>query len=188
MGRSYEGLDERLTAFIERQHVFFVATAPRGAGGHVNVSPKGLDSLRVLDPHTVAYVDLVGSGAETIAHLRDNGRITLMFCAFEGPPNILRLYGRGEVLEPGDDGFDALHARFPSYDSVRAILRVHVTRITDSCGFGVPRYTFEGERRQLHDWADRKGADGLRNYQLEKNTESIDGLPALRGARLRRGG
>ncbi|MFW6067182.1 MAG: pyridoxamine 5'-phosphate oxidase family protein [Myxococcota bacterium] len=186
MGRAYEALDDRLTDFIRRQHVFFVATAPLAGEGHVNVSPKGLDSLRVLGPHTVAYVDLVGSGAETIAHLRDNGRITLMFCAFEGPPKILRLYGRGEVLEPGDEGFDALLPLFPEYDAVRAILRVDVTRITDSCGYGVPLYTFEGDRRQLHDWADRKGPERLRRYQLEKNTESIDGLPALIARTLRR--
>jgi hypothetical protein len=167
--------------------MFFVATAPLSPEGHVNVSPKGLDSFRVLDGHTVAYVDLVGSGAETIAHLRDNGRITFMFCAFEGPPNILRLYGRGEVIEPGDEGFDDLLARFPAYDSARAVVRVRITRITDSCGYGVPLYGFEGDRRQLHDWADRKGPDGLREYQLEKNTASIDGLPALRAQTLRRG-
>lgn len=180
MGRVYEALDDRLTGFIERQRMFFVATAPLGADGHVNVSPKGLDSLRVLDAHTVAYVDLVGSGAETIAHVRDNGRITLMFCAFEGPPNIVRLYGSGEVLEPGDEGFDPLLARFPKYDSVRAILVVHLTRIADSCGYGVPRYSFEDERRQLGAFAERKGAEGLRRYQLDHNLESIDGLPALR--------
>lgn len=185
MGRLYESLDERLTKFIERQHMFFVATAPGGAEGHVNLSPKGLDSFRVIDPHTVAYVDLVGSGAETIAHVRDNGRITLMFCAFDGPPNILRLYGEGEALEPGDEGFDALLGRFPKLQGVRAILRVRLTRISDSCGFGVPKYTFEGHRRQLDDFADRKGDDGLRRYQLDNNLESIDGLPALRGETLR---
>jgi hypothetical protein len=186
MGRTYDALDDRLTQFIERQHLFFVATAPGGAGGHVNLSPKGLDSLRVLDPHTVAYVDLVGSGAETIAHVRDNGRITLMFCAFEGAPNILRLYGEGEALEPGDDDFPDLLARFPTFNAVRAILRVRLTRIADSCGYAVPLYTFDRDRRQLHDWADRKGPGGLRQYQLDKNTTSLDGLPALRARTLGR--
>lgn len=185
MGRTYDALDDRLTAFIQRQHLFFVATAPLAGEGHVNLSPKGLDSLRILDPRTVAYLDLVGSGAETIAHVRDNGRITFMFCAFEGPPKILRLYGEGEALEPGDDGFDALRSHFPSHDAVRAILRVRLTRITDSCGYGVPLFRFEGERDQLHRWADKKGPEGLRRYQLDHNTQSIDGLPALRATTLR---
>jgi hypothetical protein len=185
MGRTYEALDARLTDFIQHQHMFFVATAPLARDGHVNVSPKGLDSFRVLDAHTVAYLDFVGSGAETIAHVRDNGRITILFCAFEGSPKILRLHGRGEAWEPGDTHFDTLRAHFPAHDAVRAIVQVRLTRIADSCGYGVPLYRFEGHRDQLHRWADRKGTDGLRRYQLDKNTTSLDGLPALRAPTLR---
>lgn len=185
MGKVYEAIDARLAEWIGRQHLFFVATAPCGAEGHVNLSPKGLDALRILGPREVAYLDLVGSGAETIAHLRENGRIVLMWCAFEGPPKILRLHGRGEALEPGEPGFDALAARFPAHASTRAIVRVDVTRISDSCGYGVPLFAYQGERPQLDQWAERKGPEGLRRYQLEHNLESLDGLPALRGARLR---
>lgn len=182
MGKVYDGIDARNATFISNQRVFFVATAPNGVDGHVNLSPKGLDSLRILDPHTVAYVDLTGSGVETIAHLRENGRIVIMFCAFEGPPRVLRLHGRGEVVEAGDPAFDALSAQFPSYLSTRAIIRVALERISDSCGYGVPLYHYEGERTQLPAWAEHKGADGLLTYREEKNSASIDGLPALRGA------
>jgi hypothetical protein len=122
----------------------------------------------------------VGSGAETIAHVRENGRIVLMFCAFEGPPRILRLHGRAEILEPGDDGWDALSARFPDYPSARSIVRVEVERISDSCGYGVPEYRFEKERSQLHQWAEKRGPEGLATYKRERNAESLDGLPALR--------
>jgi hypothetical protein len=184
MGKVYQAIDERLAALIGKQHLFFVATAALSAEGSVNLSPKGLDSFAILDPHTVAYLDLVGSGAETIAHLRENGRITILFCSFEGPPLLLRLYGRGAVLEPGDPEFAALLSRFPSHPGTRAIIRVSVTRIADSCGFGVPLYRYEGERTQLTAWAERKGEAGLREYQLENNRVSVDGLPALRGEKL----
>jgi hypothetical protein len=184
MGRAYEAIDERLAGLIERQHLFFVATAPLSPEGSVNLSPKGLDSFAILDPHTVAYLDLVGSGAETIAHLRENGRITILFCSFEGPPLLLRLYGRGEVFEPGDEGFETLLNRFPRHPGTRSIVRVSVTRIADSCGFGVPLYRFEGQRTQLTAWAERKGEEGLREYQLGNNRLSLDGLPALRGEKL----
>jgi hypothetical protein len=183
MGKALDALDEPLTEWIGRQHVFFVATAP-SEGGHVNLSPKGHDSLRVLDPSTVAYLDLTGSGAETIAHLRENGRITLMFCAFEGLPRIVRLHGRGEVLEPGDAEFAALASRFPPQPSTRSVIRVALSRIADSCGYGVPLYRYERERDQLPAWAERKGPEGLRAYQRERNCESLDGLPALRGSKL----
>jgi hypothetical protein len=184
MGKVFDGIDEKLAAWIGAQRVFFVATAPR-EGGHVNLSPKGLDSFAVLGPRSVAWLDVVGSGAETIAHLRENGRITLMFCAFEGLPRIVRLYGRGEAVEPGDADFAALAARFPRYPSTRSVIRVALSRVADSCGYGVPLYRFEGERSQIADWAERKGPEGLRAYQLERNRESLDGLPALRGAMLR---
>ena len=179
MGKTYDAIDEQLASFIRAQHVFFVATAPSTADGHVNVSPKGLDSLRILDARTVAYLDLTGSGVETIAHLRDKGRITIMFCAFEGPPKIVRLYGWGEVLVPGHPDFASLAARFPTHAGTRSVIRVAVERIADSCGYGVPRYRYEGERQQLLDWAVRKGPEGLVTYRRANNAHSIDGLPGL---------
>jgi hypothetical protein len=177
---SYTEIDERVRAFIGAQQMFFVATAPLDAAGHLNISPKGLDSLRVLGPHAVAYLDHVGSGAETIAHLRENGRIILMLCAFLGPPKILRLHGRGEVLEPQDAGFGALRALFAAAPAVRAIVRVTVERVSDSCGFGVPLFHYQAQRTQLADWASRKGDAGLLAYQRDRNRVSLDGLPALR--------
>jgi hypothetical protein len=180
MGKIYSSIDDRVRAFIEAQHMFFVATAPSGPSGHVNVSPKGLDSLRILGPSTVAYLDYIGSGAETIAHSRENGRIVIMLCAFEGPPMILRLHGRGRAIEPRDAGFAPLLAHFEPGLGVRAIVHVDVDRIADSCGFGVPMYRYDGQRTQLTAWAGRKGEDALLDYQREKNSASIDGLPALR--------
>ena len=183
MGKVFDGIDEKLASWIGAQHLFFVASAPRD-DGHVNLSPKGLDSFAILGPRRVAYLDVVGSGAETIAHLRENGRITFMFCAFEGLPRIVRLYGRGEVIEPGDPGFDALAERFPRYSSLRAIIQAELSRIADSCGYGVPLYQYKGERSQIAEWAERKGPEGLRAYQRGRNRESLDGLPALRGKTL----
>lgn len=178
MGREYDAIDDRLGEWIGRQRVFFVGTAPSD-GGHVNVSPKGLDTLAILGPTTVAYLDLTGSGVETIAHLRDNGRICIMLCAFEGPPRILRLQGRGEVVDRSHPDHAALVAAFPSHPGVRAVIRVECDRIADSCGYGVPLMSFEGDRRQLAEWAERKGPDGVVAYQAEKNARSIDGLPGL---------
>lgn len=179
MGKIHEQIDTRLETFIRSQKMFFVATAPLAGDGMVNVSPKGLDTFAILDPHTVAYLDLVGSGIETVAHLRENGRIVIMFCAFEGTPNIVRLHGRGEALEPGHADFAALAARFPAHPGTRAIIRVRCTRISDSCGFGVPRFDFVGERTQLTDWVERKGPEAVRAYQEANNARSIDGLPGL---------
>jgi hypothetical protein len=181
MGKVYDAIDERLAAFLAAQRVFFVATAPLAADGHLNCSPRGLEGLAVLGPREVAWLDLTGSGVETIAHLRENGRIVLLFCAFEGPPRIVRLQGRGTVVEPDDPGFDALRARFGDHEGVRAVIRVACTRISDSCGYGVPLLEHRGERPQLAAWARRKGPEGLRAYQAEKNARSIDGLPGLRG-------
>lgn len=180
MGKLYTELDKRLRGFIGAQRLFFVATAPSGHDGHVNCSPKGLDSLRVLDATTVAYLDYVGSGVETIAHVRENGRIVIMFCAFEGPPRIVRLHGRGEVVEPADEGFAALATAFLDTSGARSIICVHLHRISDSCGYGVPLYRYEGERTQLKAWVERKGPEGLLEYQRENNLESIDRLPGLR--------
>ncbi|MEX2049577.1 MAG: pyridoxamine 5'-phosphate oxidase family protein [Gemmatimonadota bacterium] len=180
MSTPHPEIDASIRAFIESQLVFFVATAPLDASGHVNLSPKGLDSLRVLGPHEVAYLDYIGSGAETIAHARENGRITIMFCAFEGRPKIVRLHGRAEVVEPADPAFAELRALFAAGQQVRSIIRVAVERVSDSCGFGVPLYAPVGVRTQLVDWTERKGSEGLETYQQQKNAQSIDGLPALR--------
>ena len=181
MGKSFDCIDAKLRAFIEAQRVFFVATAP-SMGGHVNLSPKGLDTFRIIDGHTVAYLDYVGSGAETIAHLRDNGRIVIMMCAFEGPPKIVRLHGRGAAIEPGDADYSSLHGLFPSTIPGRSIIKIALERISDSCGFGVPVYEFREERGHLGAWCERKGDDGLREYQQKNNSTSLDGLPGLRWA------
>jgi hypothetical protein len=180
MGRSSTEIDDAARAFIAKQRIFFVATAPTGPGGHVSCSPKGLDTFRVLGPKTVAYLDYTGSGAETIAHVRQNGRIVLMFCAFEGPPKIVRLHGVGEVIEPGDADFADLLALFEPGPGVRSILRVALETVSSSCGYAVPLMRYEGERTQLGAWAERKGEAGLAEYRAKKNATSIDGLPALR--------
>lgn len=179
MGRTYEAVEGEIRAFLLAQKVFFVATAPRADAGHINLSPKGLDTFRILGPRTVAYLDFTGSGAETVAHLRENGRIVAMFCAFEGPPKIVRLHGRGEAVLPAHPEFPALRGAFASAPDVRSIVRIAVERISDSCGYGVPRLRFEGDRDQLAAWARSKGEAGLAAYRREKNARSIDGLPAL---------
>ncbi len=183
MGKLFAAIDADLAAWIAAQHVFFVATAPSDAAGHVNCSPKGGDPLRVLGPTTVAYADRAGSGIETVAHLRQNGRIVVMLCAFAGPPRIVRLHGRGDVLAAGTPGFDALLPHLCAAPlGVRAIVRIELARISDSCGFGVPRLRFEGAREQLGAWAEKKGAPGIAAYVRDKNAASIDGLPGLAGA------
>ena len=179
MGRTYDVIDDALAAFLRAQHVFFVATAPLATDGHVNLSPKGLGGFTILGPSTVAYLDLTGSGVETIAHLRENGRLTFLFCAFEGPPRIVRLYGRGRVVPRDDPGFAALAAPFPPHAGARSVIVVELDRISESCGYGVPRYRYEGERSQLTDWAAHKGSDGLDTYRSERNASSIDGLPGF---------
>jgi Pyridoxamine 5'-phosphate oxidase len=180
MGRTYDRLDDALVGWLGRQHVFFVASAPSGATGHVNLSPKGYDSFRVLDERTVAYLDLTGSGVETIAHVTENGRLTFMFCAFEGPPRIVRLFGRGTVLLPGTAAFDEHRAVFPDLAGGRAVIVCHLDRIQSSCGYAVPFMDYQGERTRLVEWAEHQGPDGLDAYHAEKNEHSIDGLPGLR--------
>ena len=179
MADVFPRIDAQLRDWIGRQHVFFVATAPRADDGLINCSPKGLDSLRVLDDHTVAYLDLTGSGVETIAHLKENGRIVLMLCAFDGPPRIVRLQGRGSVRHPGEPEFAALAANFPPQSGVRSIIRIDVARISDSCGYAVPQMDFVADRNVLTMWADKKGPDGVVNYQRENNARSLDGLAGV---------
>lgn len=189
MGKVFEAIDASLREWIGRQPMFFVGTAPLAGDGHVNVSPKGpIGTLRVLDERTVAYLDLVGSGAETIAHLRENGRIVVMFCAFAGAPRIVRLHGRGRIVPAGEPEFDELVERAafegsPVEEARRAVVVVEVERIADSCGYGVPEMAYEGERDHLELIARKKlrtqGPDALEDYKAEKNAVSIDGLPAL---------
>lgn len=189
MAKLYDEITDHLRDWIERQSMYFVATAPLSAEGHVNVSPKGpMGSLRVLGPNRVAYLDVSGSGAETIAHLRENGRIVVMFCAFEGPPRIVRLHGRGTVTTFDDPGFADLVAEGGFEDASvpearRAVITVDVDRVGDSCGYGVPLMSFEG-LREHHALSSAKkvrtlGEDGYAEHLRTKNPESIDGLPAV---------
>lgn len=168
-----------MAAWIQRQHIFFVATAPLASDGHVNCSPKGGDSFRILDPLTFAYQDLTGSGAETIAHLRENGRIVVMFCAFEGAPKVVRLHGKGEVIRPDHSEFQFLASLFPENPGLRAIIKVRIIRVSDSCGFAVPFFDYQEHRDSLDQWAAAKGTIKLKEYRQERNVTSIDGLPAL---------
>jgi hypothetical protein len=179
MGKVFDSIDPTIAAFLAAQPVFFVATAPLAADGLVNVSPKGLATFAILDPREVAYLDLTGSGAETIAHLRENGRVVLMFCAFEGPPKIVRVHGRGEAVARTDARFDALASRFAPRDGVRSIIRVDVTRVATSCGYSVPVMRFKRDRDQLDKWVAKKSPEDLVEYRRAKNRRSLDGLPAL---------
>jgi predicted pyridoxine 5'-phosphate oxidase superfamily flavin-nucleotide-binding protein len=180
MGKVLDAVDDRLASFLRAQPVFFVATAPRGEAGRVNVSPKGVEgTFCVVDERCVAYADITASGAETIAHLRDNGRITLMFCAFADPPRVVRLHGRGRVVSLYDDGFAAWVRRFPERRGVRAVIVVDVERVSTSCGFGVPLMTYAGERATLAAGVERRGDQGLVDYRRRHNQRSIDGLPAF---------
>ncbi|HEY1508586.1 MAG TPA: pyridoxamine 5'-phosphate oxidase family protein [Solirubrobacteraceae bacterium] len=189
MAKVFESIDQHLQRWIASQRMFFVGSAPLDADGHINVSPKGpMATLRILDEHTVAYLDMTGSGAETIAHVRENGRIVVMMCAFEGPPRIVRLHGRAQVVPASEPEFDELLERC-AFDTVgfpearRAIVLVQVDRVADACGYGVPLMTYSGERPHSDAWAAKKlrvgGPDALHDYQREKNSRSIDGLPAV---------
>ncbi len=179
MAKVYATITPRLAEFISAQRVFFVATAP-SVGGRVNVSPKGVGgTFAIVDDHTVAYLDLTASGAETIAHVRDNGRITLMFCAFEGAPNVVRLHGRGRVVSLYDEEFEGWLPRFDDVEGARAVIVVDVERVSDSCGYSIPLMEYVGERDLLTRSLERRGADGRAAYRREKNRVSIDGLPAF---------
>jgi len=179
LAKVHETIDDRITDFINAQKMFFVATAPSEDAGHVNMSPKGYDSFRILGPNTVAYLDLGGSGIETVAHLRQNGRITFMFCAFAGKPNILRLYGSGEAVCFDEPGFDEKLALFPTFPKARAVITADITRIQDSCGWGVPFYDFAGERDQLVRVNAHRSDEDWRERRYSGNAVSIDGLPGL---------
>ena len=178
MGSFFESISDDTRTWIEQQPMFFVATAP-SEGGHVNLSPKGLDSFRVLGPNRAAYLDLTGSGVETIAHLRDNGRITVMFCAYAGPPKIVRLYGEGTVHTQENSSFAELSPLFPEYTGTRSIIDIDVHKVGSSCGFGVPEMDLVADRSRLLDWTEKKGAQGLPDYWASKNATSIDGLPGI---------
>lgn len=182
MATFYESIGDDHRAFIEAQHMFFVASAPLSPEGHVNLSPKGQDSLRVLGPSRVAYLDLTGSGNETSAHLRENGRVTLMFCAFAGPPKILRLFGRGETLLPTSPLWDELFPLFDPIPGARQIIVVEVAQVQTSCGSAVPNYEYVGQRDTLNRWAEARGDDGLKMYRQQKNARSLDGLLTPLGA------
>ncbi len=178
MGEARTSIATELAEWISRQRVFFVASAPLDAEGSVNLSPKGYDTLRIVDATTIAYLDLTGSGAETIAHVRENGRITIMWCAFEGPARIVRVHGRAEVVDLDDERITGL---FDPDRGARAVLLVHVRRVADSCGYAVPLMEYRGERERLRSWVAGKSDDELDEYRRRKNTRSLDGLPALDG-------
>ena len=177
MGSFFSSILDKHQDFIKGQHMFFVSTAPLDEEGHINLSPKGLDSFRVLSPNQVAYMDIVGSGNETSAHILENGRITFMFCAFAGPPNILRLYGKGYAVLPGSEGWEDIALHFNLMPATRQIIVADISKVQTSCGYGIPYYAYKGERDHAEKWAAKKGADGLEQYRQQKNMVSMDGLP-----------
>ena len=177
MGKFFDHINPNHQEFISKQKMFFVASAPLAINGHINLSPKGIDSFSVLSDRQVAYMDIIGSGNETSAHLLENGRITIMFCAYDGPPNILRLYGTGRTILPGDAAWDELAGHFELQLATRQIILADIDMVQTSCGFSVPLYEYMGERDHATKWANAKGADGLETYKKEKNRVSLDGLP-----------
>ena len=189
MGKFFDSIQPSHKAFVEKQHIFFVSTAPLSGDGRVNLSPKGLDSFRILSDNRVAYMDLIGSGNETSAHTLENGRITFMFCSFDGAPNILRFYGKGFTVLPDTDGisrsnregWETYAPHFTIYPSTRQIIVVDIDMVQTSCGFGIPLYDYVGERAIHFDWAEKKGEEGLLEYQQQKNSVALDGLPTNLG-------
>lgn len=179
MGKEYQEIDEQMQRWIAQQKLFFVATAPLADDGMINCSPKGLDSFRVLGPRECAYGDTGGSGIETLAHLKENGRVVIMMCAFEGPPKIFRFYGHGRAVEPHHPDFDDLAALFPDMPALRNVVVVDINCIRDSCGYGVPLYEFKSERDSLRNWCEKKSDEELLEYRIERNATSLDGLPGL---------
>lgn len=179
MGKEFERIDAAIRTWVEKQHLFFVSTAPSAGDGRVNCSPKGLDSLRILGPRQLAYGDIGGSGIETVAHLKENGRIVIILCAFEGPPKIFRFYGRGQVVEPQQPDFGELAALFPDLPTLRNVIVIDVTCMRDSCGYGVPQYEFVRERDSLGNWVSSRTEHDLAAYRRQNNATSLDGLPGL---------
>lgn len=179
MGKVFERIDDSLREWVGKQHMFFVGTAPLSGDGMVNCSPKGYDAFRILNDHEVAYLDFTGSGIETVAHIQENGRITFLFCSFDSQPRIVRFHGTGFVHPVGTPEFDALIGNFEQRPGMRAIIRAEVHRISDSCGYGVPRYEFLGDRKTMQDYWTAKGEEGTIEYQQRRNAESLDGLPGL---------
>jgi Pyridoxamine 5'-phosphate oxidase len=177
MGEQYDQITPTLQSFIQAQPVFFVATAPLSEQGHINLSPKGYDTFRILSLHQVAYLDFTGSGNETSAHLAENRRITFMFCAFQGAPKILRLYGKGETVLPGAERWEELLAQFPSYPGIRQIILVSIDLVRTSCGYGVPLMELQKDRDTLARWVTSKGEEGLAEYRDANNSKSLDGFP-----------
>jgi hypothetical protein len=182
MAKIFESITSELQAWLSNQKIFFVATAPLSKEAHLNCSPKGGDTFRVLNGSEVAYLDLTGSGVETIAHLQENSRIVVMFCAFQGAPRIVRIHGKGEVFYPGTPPFDRMINLFPDIRGIRSIIRIKVSRLSDSCGYAVPLYNFVGHRDVLEKWCDKKGPQGLVEYRKIKNAKSIDDLPGYKRA------
>jgi hypothetical protein len=177
MGNFSDHIKASHQTFIKKQKMFFVATAPLSGTGHINLSPKGLDCFRVLSPARVAYLDVTGSGNETSAHILENGRITFMFCAFDGPPNILRLYGKGYTVLPNTPEWTELASHFTILPATRQIIVADIDLVQTSCGYSVPLYEYTGERDHAIKWAEKKGVEGIEKYKQEKNTQSLDGLP-----------
>ncbi|MBP1996550.1 hypothetical protein J2Z66_008198 [Paenibacillus eucommiae] len=172
----FESILPEHEAFIHKQHMFWVGSAPSGSEGHVNLSPKGYDTLRIFSPTEVAYLDLTGSGNETSAHLLENGRITLMFMSFEGAPSILRLYGKGRVILPDTEEWRAKIDQYDVLPGARQMIAVHIHAVSTSCGFSVPIYEYKGERDRLIQWADKMGEERLQTYRQHHNMQSIDGM------------
>src|SRR5436190_5407951 len=181
MGKFHDSIQPHHKEFISKQHMFFVATAPLSTDGRINLSPKGLDCFRVLSDNKVAYMDLISSGNETSAHTLENGRITIMFCSFDGAPNILRLYGKGFTVLPDTEDWKEYSPHFKIYPSTRQIIVANIDLVQTSCGFGVPLFSYVGERDIHFDWAEKKGADGLYEYVQKNNLKSLDGLPTNLG-------
>jgi hypothetical protein len=177
MAKFYDEIPQNMIDFIHKQHIFFVASAPLATEGHINLSPKGRDCLRVYSPNKVAYLDMTGSGNETSAHVKENGRVTFMFCSFETAPMILRLYGTGRVVVPSDVEWDAMIGDFTMLTGARQIIVADIHKIQTSCGYAVPFMDYVGERNTLEKWAETRGTDGLKTYHAEKNFRSLDGLP-----------
>ncbi|MBL1176526.1 pyridoxamine 5'-phosphate oxidase family protein [Pantanalinema sp. GBBB05] len=177
MAKVFDQITEELQNLIAAQAMFFVATAPLSPSGHVNMSPKGLNSFRILSPHQVAYLDLTGSGNETSAHLQENGRITFMFCTFQEPPCILRLYGQGRAILPNSPEWNDLYTQFVPIPGARQIIIADISRVQTSCGLGVPLFEYQAQRQSLVMWAEKKGEQGLKEYHQLKNFVSVDGLP-----------